>query len=115
MALTGPQIDQIQQALLDGYDAAGLQRMVRVGLTVELSQVAGGHNLTEIVFHLVQWADRQTRVQELIDAAVAGNPTNAALQALLQAAQSWHLAPPEGGEEPEPYKGYCQFSRVNMR
>jgi formylglycine-generating enzyme required for sulfatase activity len=109
MALTGQQIDQIQQALLDSYDRAGLQQMVRARLNVELDEVAGGNNLREIVFNLVQWADWESRVQELIDAALAGRPTNTALRALQQAATSWHLAPPEGADEPEPYKGLDPF------
>jgi hypothetical protein len=109
MALTGQQIDQIQQALLDGYDEASLRQMVRVELDVDLRHVAGGENLTEVTLNLVKWVDRQHRVQELITAAVNANPINPELQALQQAAQDWYLAPPAGVEEPEPYKGLDFF------
>jgi hypothetical protein len=44
-----------------------------------------------------------------IYAAVSENPNNTSLQALQQAAQSWHLAPPAGNDELEPYKGLGFF------
>ena len=44
---------------------------------------------------------------ELINGAVAANPTNKQLQALQQTAQSWHLEPPEEGEPP--YQGLHYF------
>jgi Novel STAND NTPase 1/Sulfatase-modifying factor enzyme 1/Effector-associated domain 1 len=109
MRLTGPQFNQIQEALLDAYDEAGLRQIVRAGLDKDLPQIAGGGNVTEIAYNLVAWADRQNRVQELIEAAVAGNPTNPMLQGLQQDTQRWHLAPPAGEKEPEPYKGLDFF------
>jgi formylglycine-generating enzyme required for sulfatase activity len=107
MKLTGVQFKQIQEALLAAFDEAGLRQMVRVGLGEDLPQVAGGQNLTEIVSNLVTWAERQNRVQDLINAALTENPHNTTLQALQQASQSWHVAPPAGGKEP--YKGLDFF------
>jgi formylglycine-generating enzyme required for sulfatase activity len=109
MALSKEQAKQIHDALLDGYSIATLRQMVRFGMDMDLTHVAGGENVTDIVFTLVQWADRQHRVQELITAAVNANPTNPKLQTLQQAAESWYLSPPAGGEEPEPYKGLDFF------
>jgi hypothetical protein len=103
MELTGPQFNQIYNALLEAFDEASLRQMVSVGLGEEMSQITGGKYLNEIVFSLVTWAEQQSRVQELIDVVVAENPHNIALRGLQQAAQSWHLEPPARGDEPEPY------------
>ena len=109
MNLKKSQFSQIQEALLNAYTEAGLRQMVRTGLGEDLPRIAGGENVTEIAYNLVGWAERQYRVQELIDAAVDGSPLNVALQTLQQAAKSWHLAPPAGAAEPEPYKGLDFF------
>jgi formylglycine-generating enzyme required for sulfatase activity len=109
MALIGPQFVQIQQALLSGFSEATLRQMLRAELNVDLSHVAGGDNLTEIVHSLIDWADRNHQVLELIEAAVRTNPLKSELQALQDAAKTWHLDPPRGVEEPEPYKGLDFF------
>jgi hypothetical protein len=80
MKLIGVQFKQIQEALLAAFDEAGLRQMVRVRLDEDLPQVAGGQNLTEIVSNLVTWAERQNRVQDLINAALTENPHNTTLE-----------------------------------
>ena len=107
MTLTGPQAKQIQDVLLAAFDTAELAQMVQFQLGEILEQIAGGTDLTEIVFNLVQWADRNGRVLDLIDGALAANPDNPQLQELQIEASGWHLAPPEEGEPP--YQGLQYF------
>lgn len=109
MDLTGPQFEQVKQALLAAYTKASLRDTVRGRLNVELDKVAGGENDTAIFSNLVRWAERESRIPDLIDAAVADNPTNEELQKLKQAAEGWHLLAPQGAGEPEPYKGLDFF------
>ena len=82
MSLTGPQAKQIQDVLLAAFDRAELAQMVQFQLGEILDQIAGGTDLTEIVFNLVQWADRNGRLLNLIDGALAANPDNPQLQEL---------------------------------
>ena len=81
MALRGAQILQFQEALLSAYDGAGLAQMVRIRLDEDLAVVAGGGNLSEVVFNLILWADRTGRTEELVVGASASNPQNALLKA----------------------------------
>ena len=86
MALRGAQILQFQEALLSAYDGPGLAQMVRIRLDEDLAAVAGGGNLSEVVFNLILWAERMGRTEELVVGASANNPQNALLKAF--AAQS---------------------------
>lgn len=81
MALRGAQIMQFQEALLSAYDGAGLAQMVRIRLDEDLAAVAGGGNLSEVVFNLILWAERTGRTEELVVGASASNPQNALLKA----------------------------------
>lgn len=42
MSLSGQQIAQIQEALLEAYDESGLTQMLRTQMDVKLEHVAGG-------------------------------------------------------------------------
>ncbi len=83
MALRGAQILQFQEALLSAYDGAGLAQMVRIRLDEDLAAVAGGGNLSEVVFNLILWAERTGRTEELVVGASASNPQNALLKAFM--------------------------------
>ncbi len=105
MTLTGAQTKQIQAALLSAFGKAELARMVQFHLDETLAQIADGDNDTQIVFNLVQWADRNGRVPDLIDGALVANPE---LQDLQQEASNWRMEPPEEGEPP--YQGLQYFN-----
>jgi hypothetical protein len=81
MALRGAQILQFQEALLSAYDGPGLAQMVRVRLDDDMAAVAGGGNLSEVVFNLILWAERTGRTEELVVGASTSNPQNALLKA----------------------------------
>jgi len=107
MTLSGAQYEQIQEALLAAFNEADLRRMVRIQLDADLDAVSGGKNLSERVYSLIEWADREGRVLALIDGATAQNSGNAKLQALKVVATDWHPEPAEAGEPP--YQGLQYF------
>lgn len=100
MALRGAQILQFQEALLSAYDAPGLAQMVRIRLDEDLAAIAGGTNLSEVVFNLILWAERTGHTEELVVGASASNPQNA----LLKTFASQYLAS-AGGQAGTPNPG----------
>ncbi len=104
VSLSGPQHQQIQEALLDAFDEAGLRRLVKFKLDKELDQIAGGQDLTERAYNLVAWAAAHGCVAELVAGALQEVPDNHKLVALAQDAKAWHIAAPAAAEA-SPYKG----------
>ncbi len=74
--MDGPEIEEIRQAILDAYDENGLEQMLRFRLNVRLAQITGNHEFSHRVFQVVEWADRSSRMTELIEAAYYHNSTN---------------------------------------
>ena len=100
MKLTGKQVQEIREALLDAYGSVdALRIMVRIELDETLEAIAGGENLRVLVFNLITWAERTGRVDDLIQGATRHNPGNPALQQLVQA---WRSATPSGPALAEP-------------
>jgi hypothetical protein len=81
--LSGSQIQQLHNALLNAFDEPELRRMVRVELDANLGAIAGGTTLTEIVFNLITWAERTGNVVNLIQGAANANPTNSYLREFI--------------------------------
>jgi hypothetical protein len=76
----------LYDALLAAFPAAqDLQQMVRFGLDENLSAIAGGSALSDIVFNLIQWAEARGRVGDLVAAALEANPRNPALRTVAGA------------------------------
>jgi formylglycine-generating enzyme required for sulfatase activity len=105
MKLNGRQVAELQDALLDAFTLFSLRQMVRFELDRHLAHVAGGQNFTEIVFNLVEWAEQQERVDDLVNGAQRFNPTNRSLQIV---AQHLALATPKQPQLP-------QFDWVTVR
>lgn len=82
--LSGPQIAKLQEALLDAFDDQTLQRMVRIELNQILSHIAGGQNLADVVFHLIEWSQRNRRLTDLMNGALSYNPKNEKLQEVIK-------------------------------
>ncbi|MFN8463898.1 MAG: SUMF1/EgtB/PvdO family nonheme iron enzyme [Caldilineaceae bacterium] len=86
MKLSGQQVKQIQDALLDAYATRdSLRIMVRTGLDQSLDAIADGQNLQVVIFNLVSWAEQYGRVRDLLSAAQSQNPGNESLQQLVKA------------------------------
>ncbi len=80
--LRGEQVQQIQDAIVAGYTPDTLRAMVRTRLDENLDSIAQGNTLRAQVFALIEWAEREGRVAELLQSAHAANPSNAGLQQL---------------------------------
>lgn len=89
MRLTKEQLLQVKTALLDGYDRAGLRRLLRLGLDASLDEITAGPTDSDVVFDVILWAERTDQVPALIGAAAENNPQNAALRQLQQTATGW--------------------------
>ena len=104
MKLSGQQVKQIQDALLDAYTTKdSLRMMVRTGLDKNLEAIADGDNLRVIIFNLVSWAEQYGRVRDLLDAAQSQNPGNESLQHIFDTLQpSLRPSTPSAAGIPEP-------------
>ena len=79
--LSGQQSGQLQKALLSAFPSNGvLREMVSVALDQRLDEIAGGGNLSDIVFNLIVWAQARGKVSDLLMGAVKQNPGNPKLR-----------------------------------
>lgn len=77
MALPGPQFRKLQEALIAGFPSVSvLRRMVRFELDANIDQIASSRNLDDIVYELIQWAEANGRVEELVHGAYRDNSGN---------------------------------------
>src|SRR5690349_16846799 len=84
MELTGEEIEQLIEALLSAFPTLiSLEMMTRTKLDERLAHIAGGSNLKEIVFNLIQWAESYGRMEDLVAYAIAANPGNYKLNTFL--------------------------------
>lgn len=77
--LSGAQLQLLHAALVDAFDTASLRIMVRIKLDEDIEVIAGGNNRSEIVLNLIHWAERNSRLAEMIEGARATNPGNVRL------------------------------------
>lgn len=95
--LTGRQIEQAQNALLEAFPSRDALRMLtRIELNENLDAIAGGDNLRVIAFNLVSWAEQTGVFARLVDGAVRQNDGNATLRELQRAARTWIGDAPAG-------------------
>ena len=111
MKLNGRQQQQFQQALLSAFPSkAKLAQMVSFELDWQLDAIAGGENLTEIVFNLIQYAQSQGKIDQLFAAARCQNIGNSLLHHFVQ------QLPYINGEQPSPAQQYLNttFSKLTQ-
>jgi formylglycine-generating enzyme required for sulfatase activity len=113
MSLSGFQKERIQRVLLASFDESELRTLVSYGLEVQLDHIVPPGDLTQRVFHLVEWADRHGCIPELIEAALNRNNTNRELKVIATDSQSWFLEPPEDTEAIPPYQGLAFYGEVD--
>ena len=92
--LTGTQLDRIHRVLLAAYNRDELRRMVMVCMDADFDALVPDKAFSAQVFELVQWANRQGRVLELVQCAHQKNPGYAELLALFAEAQAWRTTGP---------------------
>lgn len=66
--------------------------MVRLGLDTSLDEITSGSTDSDVVFDLIEWAERCDNVPALIQIAAESNNQNRALQQLKQGASAWFTA-----------------------
>lgn len=78
--LLAGQFEALQNALLAAFNRESLRRMLRTRLDVRLDHVAGNGPFIEVVFDVIDWAERDGQVERLIREASAFVPGNEELQ-----------------------------------
>ena len=79
--LSGQEREKLWKAILDAYpNKANLKMMLSFKLETKLDEIAGGEDLNEVIFNLIEWAESQGQSKELVKAACEGNPGNQKLQ-----------------------------------
>ncbi|BAY44464.1 GUN4 domain-containing protein [Scytonema sp. HK-05] len=77
----GDRLQQFHKALLSAFrTTAKLKQMVRFRLDENLDAITGGANHSQVVSNLIEWADAEGRLEELLIAARKENPGNPALR-----------------------------------
>ena len=89
--LDGQLIGALQAALLDAFTLDTMRQMTRIYLDAELEDIAGGSDFSGITFNLIAWAERNGRLPDLLNGALAAVPGNAKLKACADALRP-HLA-----------------------
>ncbi|NEP28341.1 effector-associated domain EAD1-containing protein, partial [Moorena sp. SIO3I6] len=87
MGLSGEQRKILQKAFTDAFpNKSSLEQMLWFELSQNLNTIAGEGNLNDIVFELIQTAEADGWVDELIYAARRANPGSPSLKAKAIAA-----------------------------
>jgi hypothetical protein len=85
MQLSGKQLKELQLALIDAFpNTASLEQMLSFELNKSLRAIAGEGSLQEIVFKLIETANAQGWVEDLICAACNCNSGNSKLDSIVQ-------------------------------
>ena len=85
MKFSGEQHKKLQDALIDGFpNTISLERMLSFELDKNLIAIAGEGSLQDIVFKLIQTANSQGWIEDLVRAALKSNPRNPRLRAIAQ-------------------------------
>ncbi len=94
--LTRNEYKQLHDALLDAFDRASLTRMLRFELDRKLDRLVACNSLTQEIFDLIDVAEREKWVRELVVAARAANEGNRELAAFAERFLAEHAIEKEG-------------------
>jgi hypothetical protein len=78
--LDGELIGALHFALLDAFTPDTMRQMTRIYLDQALENIAGGSDFSGVTFNLIAWAERNGRLPELLNGAIAAVPGNARLK-----------------------------------
>ncbi len=85
MELSGQQYKQLVEALLSAFpDKSSLEQMLFFELDKNLAAIAGEGSLEDVIFKIIQRAEAEGWIKDLIRAACKTNPGNPKLQAIAQ-------------------------------
>jgi hypothetical protein len=74
------QFEGLLNSLLAAFNLQSLRRMLRTKLDVRLDHIAGNGPFTDAVHDVIDWAEREGRVEQLVREASAFVPKNEQLQ-----------------------------------
>jgi tetratricopeptide (TPR) repeat protein len=84
MKSSGEQIQHLHQVLLRAfYTHASLTKFVRDTFNEHLEHIAVGNSLSEIVFKLITWAEKEGRLEELVEGAAHAPAINRIFQSTV--------------------------------
>lgn len=90
MRLTNSQAKQVHVSLLSAFSIPGkLAELVRFHLGPNLEHIATGNNASEIAFKLIQWAEENGCVQDLISGMFEEAPRNRYVSDLFENSRMW--------------------------
>jgi hypothetical protein len=78
--LDGQLIGALQVALLDSFTLDTMRHMTRIYLDEALEDIAGGSDFSGVTFNLIDWAERNGRLLDLLNGAITAVPGNANLK-----------------------------------
>lgn len=85
MNLSGNERKKLREAIISAYPCeTDLEMMVDDELEENLNAIAGGGNLTQVVFSLIKWAESRGKLEPLIIAAYETNSGNPELKQFYQ-------------------------------
>jgi hypothetical protein len=99
MRLSADQTKKLHAAILAGYNGSDLEQLARFELGERLDNLVKPGALPDVVLNLIDWAEKQDRVEDLIRAVQRGRPANKEIQRLAGSL----LAP--AATEPRPAAG----------
>jgi len=84
MALSGPQYQQLQNALLATFeDEESLQQFVQIRLGESLHVIVGTGALSNVVFRLIGWMQAHGQLDDLLTGALADRPRSNEIRAFV--------------------------------
>lgn len=96
--LSGQQLKQLTEAILAGFDRNDLEELLLLDLDVRLEHITGNDDLRKTVKDILDWAQKDERVGDLIQAMKRARPRSAAIAALAQMAAGQASTPPPAQE-----------------
>lgn len=85
MDMSGQERKKLTDALIDAFPSqCSLEKMLSFELNEKLDAIAGGNDLSEVVFNLIKKLEAENRIKDLIIAARESNPGNSTLQAIAE-------------------------------
>jgi hypothetical protein len=103
--MDGRIVGELCDAITDAFTPDTLRQLLRIKLNKQLDALTASGNFRAVVFELVETADREGWVNELVSAALEANPGNTALQQFAKQfrGEAAHVAKrpptPAAGEE----------------
>lgn len=91
MKLTGKQKERLHEGLKNAFSRAELERLLSFKLGIKLGDITSDTDLSDVVFQLINTAERQGWIKRLIREARKERPKNGNLRVLVWERVVWEL------------------------